>query len=103
MVPVACVPADEIIPVTNSLGIEKYAIENDGGDTDEAELGRRVDRPRRGQRVIGHDQRDGRQDDQDAEIEARSCDLNVLLAVAQTAGQDADADQAVANVTPPRE
>jgi hypothetical protein len=81
----------------DGLGIEKHAIENDGDDTDKAKLRRRVDRPRGGQRIIGQDQGDGCQHDQDAQIKARSGDLNILLAVAQAAGHDADADQTVAD------
>src|SRR5450759_2739804 len=50
-----------------------------------------------GQGIIGHDQRDGREHDQHTEIEVGSGDLNILLAIAQTAGQNANADQPVAD------
>ena len=90
--------ADEIIAMPDGLGIEKHAVENEGDDADEAELGRRIDRPRRRQRIIGHDQRDGRQHEQHAEIEVGDpVTWNILLAVAQAADEDADADEAVAD------
>ena len=89
--------ADEIVPVPDGLGIEKHAIEQDGDGADEAELARRIDRPRRRQRIIGQDQRDRRQNRQNAEIKIGSAHLNILLAVTQAADQDADADQPVAD------
>ena len=51
--PGVAVLADEIAAMKDGLGIEEHAIEQQGDDADEAELGRRVDRPGRGQRIIG--------------------------------------------------
>ncbi len=87
--------ADEIIAVPDGLGIEKHAVEHERDDADKAELCRRIDRPRRRQRIVGHDQRDGRQHEQHAEIEVRARDLEILLAVAQAADEDAEPDEAV--------
>ncbi len=81
----------------DGLDIEEHAVEQQGDDADEAKLGRRIDRARRRQRIIGHDQRDRRHHEQDAEIEVGARDLKILLAVPKSADEDAEADQAIAD------
>jgi len=73
---------NEVIAVPDRLRIEEHAVEKQCHDADEAELCRRVDRSRRRQRVVRHDQRDGRHHEQHAEIKVGAGDLNILLAVA---------------------
>ena len=89
--------ADEVILVPDGLGVEEHAVEHDRYELTKPSWSRRIDRPRRRQRVVRHDQRDGRQHDQHAEIDVGAGDLKVLLAIAQAADEDAEADQAVAD------
>ena len=97
MIGIAVRFADEIIAVPDGLGIEEHAVQHDRHDADETELGCRIERPRRRQRVVRQHQRDGREHRQHRQIEIGAGDLKVLLAVAQAADQNADADQAVAD------
>ena len=79
------------------LGIKEHAVEHERDQVHKAKLRRRINRPRRRQRVIGHDQRNGRQHEQHAEIKVGAGNLEILLAVAQAANEDAEADEAVAH------
>ncbi len=88
---------DEVVAMPDGLGVEEHAVEDDGDDADERQLGPGIERPGRGECVVRHDQGDGRQHDQDAEIEVDPGDLEFLLAEPQAASQDAEPDQAVAH------
>jgi hypothetical protein len=87
----------EKVAVPAGLDIEEDRVEQDGNDADEFELDPRVNRSRRGESIVRQNQRDGRHREQHAEIGVGAGDLDVLLAIAQPADEDADADQAIAD------
>ena len=88
---------DEVIAMTNGLGVQEHAIEDDGHDTDKTELAGRINRARRCLGIIWQDQSDCGEYNQHAQIHVGAGDLKVLLAIAQAADQNADADKAIAH------
>ena len=87
----------EIVAMAHRLDVEEDAVEGEGDEAHEAELGGRVERPGHARRVARQDQGERGERHQHDEIGAGARQAEALLAVAQAAQDQAEPDHAVAD------
>jgi hypothetical protein len=87
----------EIVAMTHGLDVEEDAVEGEGDEAHEAQLGGGVERPGHARRVGRQDQGERSERHQHDEIGAGARQAEALLAIAQAAQDQAEPDHTVAD------